>query len=117
MAIAMKYFKIEEFACPCCGRNITKDDAMQRIDSIREKLGFPLHINSGTRCAKHNKDVGGEVDSRHLFMGDAIDVSHANLSSKQKRDLLSYGMEQFNGIGLGKTFYHFDLGEAKLWVY
>ena len=68
-----KYFKDSEFACPCCGKNIEKDGIKRIADEIREHFGVPAIITSGTRCAKHNKEVGGVANSWHLY-GNAIDI-------------------------------------------
>lgn len=68
-----KYFKDSEFACPCCGKNVQKDGIKRIADEIREHFGSPAIITSGTRCAKHNKEVGGVANSWHLY-GNAIDI-------------------------------------------
>lgn len=46
-------------------------DALQRL---RSAMGAPLKINSGHRCVRHNKQVGGAAHSRHLG-GGAFDVA------------------------------------------
>lgn len=68
-----KYFKDSEFACPCCGKNITKDNIKMIADQIREHFGRPAIITSGTRCEKHNREVGGVSGSYHV-KGSAIDI-------------------------------------------
>lgn len=70
-----KYFKKEEFACPCCGLNKMDEDMIDILDKARDKVGFPMVITSGTRCAKHNKEKGGAPNSAHLPGPD--DKSHA----------------------------------------
>lgn len=40
---------------------------------IRETAGGALTINSGVRCTKHNKAVGGVPNSQHL-LGKAADI-------------------------------------------
>lgn len=44
------------------------------FEEIREAWGKPIIIHSGYRCPEHNKAVGGEDLSAHLF-GLALDVS------------------------------------------
>ncbi len=112
----MNWFKKEEFACPCCHQNHIDDVIMTKIDKVRDKLGVPLHVNSGFRCSVHNRDVGGKTSSLHTF-GKAVDISTATLTGEKKRLLLALAAEEFNGIGIAKTFYHFDIGDKKLWVY
>ena len=70
----IKYFKKEEFTCKCgCGLNNIQLKVVQVADEIREHFGKPAIVTSGTRCVKHNKEVGGVVNSRHL-VGKAIDL-------------------------------------------
>ena len=80
----MKWFKEKEFACKCCGqlpplaRENVKALVSEVLDPVREKLGMPIVVNSGYRCEKHNKDVGGVKNSQHL-RGEAADVTCADL--------------------------------------
>ena len=80
----MKWFKEKEFACKCCGqlpplaRENVKALVEVILDPVREKLGMPIVVNSGYRCERHNKDVGGVRNSQHL-RGEAADVTCANL--------------------------------------
>ena len=80
----MKWFKEKEFACKCCGqlpplaRENVKALVREVLDPVREKLGMPIVVNSGYRCEKHNKDVGGVRNSQHL-RGEAADVTCADL--------------------------------------
>jgi D-alanyl-D-alanine dipeptidase len=43
------------------------------LDPAREKLGSPIVVNSGYRCPKHNKEVGGVANSQHM-RGEACDI-------------------------------------------
>ena len=80
----MKWFKEKEFACKCCGqlpplaRENVKAVVCEVLDPVREKLAMPIVVNSGYRCEKHNKDVGGVRNSQHL-RGEAADVTCADL--------------------------------------
>ena len=69
-----KYFKDSEFTWECgCGLNLQKDGIKRIADEIREHFGRPAIITSGTRCVKHNKEVGGVAGSYHTT-GNAIDI-------------------------------------------
>ena len=50
-----------------------QEKILKIADEIREHFGKPAIVNSGTRCSKHNKAVGGVTNSRHLT-GKAIDL-------------------------------------------
>ena len=70
----IKHFKKSEFTCKCgCGLNNIQLEVVKIADEIREHFGKPCIVNSGTRCSKHNKAVGGVTNSRHLT-GKAIDL-------------------------------------------
>ena len=44
------------------------------LDPVREAYGKPIYVNSGYRCEKHNKAVGGVPKSQHM-LGQAADIS------------------------------------------
>lgn len=44
------------------------------IQPLRDKLGLPIHVNSGYRCPELNKAVGGVPTSQHQ-KGEAADLS------------------------------------------
>lgn len=44
------------------------------IQPLRDKLGVPIHVNSGYRCPELNKAVGGVPTSQHQ-KGEAVDLS------------------------------------------
>lgn len=70
----IKHFKKSEFNCKCgCNLNNMHLEVVKIADDIREHFGKPCIITSGSRCAKHNKKVGGVANSRHLI-GKAIDL-------------------------------------------
>ena len=70
----IKYFKESEFTCKCgCGLNNINLAVVKIADKVREHFGSPAIVTSGTRCQKHNKEVGGVSNSRHL-QGKAIDM-------------------------------------------
>lgn len=112
----MKFFKIEEFACPCCKVQKMDQVVMDKIDLIRAKMDTPLKINSAYRCPSHNAAVSGKSNSLHL-KGQALDVCISKFSAEQKRQFLDLVSQAFCGIGIGKTFIHMDIGAEKLWVY
>lgn len=108
-----KYFKDSEFTCKCgCGLNIEKDEIKRIADEIREHFGQPAIITSGTRCPKHNKEVGGVLNSYHLT-GNAIDIYVRGISGQQ---LLAYCKTFVNNGRARYTYYitgqvcHIDTG-------
>lgn len=74
----IKHFKREEFACKCGGKYckgfpVEPQEKLIRVaDDIRKNLGGKATVTSGVRCARHNANVGGVSNSRHLS-GKAMD--------------------------------------------
>lgn len=75
----MRYFKMEEFKCRCCGQlpPQARENIEALVDNVldpaREAYGGPIYVNSGYWCPRHNAEVGGVARSQHL-VGEAADV-------------------------------------------
>ena len=82
-----KYFSVKEFthSDTAVKRGITNlpnaehleqniQKSAEKLDKIREYLGFPLIVSSWFRCDELNKAVGGSASSDHRN-GFAIDVT------------------------------------------
>lgn len=84
----MTRFKMEEFRCRCCG-STGSPQVVENIralvenvlDPARERYGKPIKVNSGYRCEKHNREVGGASQSQHLCQGGsaAADIAAVGL--------------------------------------
>jgi len=99
-------FTSEEFACNCgCGFDDIQQAIVDKLQNMRYELKVPIRINSGCRCAKHNKDVGGAPSSFHV-LGRAADISSPGVSLATIYEVAkSVG---FHGLGLGNNFLHVD---------
>lgn len=92
---SIQYFSRKEFACKC-GRYCDGYPAqMQRAvvalaDRARAELKGVGFVSSGLRCSRHNANVGGVSDSRHLF-GKAIDL---RVEGKSARQTLAWAQKQ-----------------------
>lgn len=104
-----KNFTRKELDCRCgCGFG-PQPELIQALQQLRDKLGFPLHINSCARCEKHNKKIGGSPNSQHV-KGLAVDISTICLSGAQISNLRAFASELgFRGIGRYDRFLHIDL--------
>lgn len=107
----LKYFVKEEFACPCCGKNETDPEFLERIDLARFHAGIPFHVNSGWRCKRHNEAVGGRPESAHL-KGLAADIQAKTGLYKYKvvDGAMKAGIKR---IGIYPTFIHLDIDPDK----
>ena len=76
----MKNFRIQEFECRCGCEMPPEVEAniealvSNVLDPLRDEYGKPIYVNSGYRCEKHNKAVGGVPKSQHM-LGQAADIS------------------------------------------
>lgn len=107
-----KNFTFREMSCRCgCGIRNVSNEAIRKLQALRDTLGMPLVINSAARCPKHNKDIGGAPKSHHISTkeqsSDAFDVAIVGLLTHDK--LINAAMAVgFKGIGVGGTFVHID---------
>lgn len=112
-----KHFHGDEFACPCCG--VIKIDLhlIDALEILRESINCPLRILSGYRCDKHNRAVGGELNSQHT-LGRAADVLSP---ARSLEDFYKYccSVIGFNGIGVypsdgfqHSSFLHLDVRDT-----
>jgi hypothetical protein len=68
-----------EVRCKCCGILRISDEILNSAEMARQKMNdkygdqygeIKLHISSGCRCPKHNKDEGGKKDSQHITVSE-----------------------------------------------
>ncbi|ANP79299.1 hypothetical protein A134_23075 [Vibrio crassostreae 9CS106] len=101
----MRYFDRSDFDCPCCGYNVTTESFLNKIDETRHLAGVAFIVNSGCRCPKHNKKVGGADNSAHLRC--AIDIRCLN-SRTRKKILKAVMYMGWRRVGIYKSFIHVD---------
>lgn len=102
-------------ACKC-GCNVVKYDPklLKKLEVVRAMLGgVPININSGYRCERHNKNVGGVPNSQHL-KGKAADI-RVNGNMEELYYFLDIVFKE-NGLGRYKTFFHVDTGPRKRFI-
>ena len=116
-----KFFKPRETRCKCgCGMDM-QTIAIQQLHQLRVLHNKPLIINSGARCARYNKKVGGSTGSYHKS-GLAVDIRcgcklcrFASLFRVYRKAhlyrllYLAKHHKIFRGIGLYPNFIHCDL--------
>lgn len=115
-------FKSNEFACKgkgCCSSVKIDSKLVDYVQKIRDHFGKPVTINSGYRCAKHNKAVGGASGSYHT-KGMAADIVVKDVKPKEVAKYAeSIGIL---GVGLYETskdgfFVHIDTRATKSFWY
>ena len=108
-----KYFTINELTKSSTAQRLhinnnptqeVKDNLDKLIDNVldplRELYGKPIIVNSGYRCTKLNKAIGGAKNSQHL-VGQASDirtVQNTKESNKELFDLIKNSKLPFDQL-------------------
>ena len=101
------HFKDYEFDCPCCGKNPGINiDTLILLEAIRYKYKRAIATTSGYRCVKHNKAVGGEPASYHLY-AKAADFVVSGIPASAIYGLCN-NMNLKGGVGKYFSFTHVD---------
>jgi len=88
ISVDITNFTKKELQCRCCEKFVKNDNALIALQAFRDYLNrlfkkeVRLYITCGTRCLKHNKEVGGAAGSYHLT-GEAFDVFSTDISASQ----------------------------------
>lgn len=101
-------FKTTEFDCKCfypdCNFTYLDMDLVNRLETKRKEFDRCIKIDSGFRCTRYNKKVGGKIGSAHL-QGKAADIRVPGIHP----DIVAEGCENFDGLGRYDTFTHVDV--------
>jgi len=119
-----EHFWLKEFVCKGCykeNKAKTYQHALKYIDNLsqiaqllenmRMILKKPIIINSGLRCEKHNREIGGAKRSAHLE-GLAVDISCRNPHDRYKFIVMGLFFD-FRRIGIYPTWIHMDKKSKK----
>lgn len=109
-----KNFSPREIACKGTGRVLANEDALNRLQALREDLGIPMLVTSAYRSPEHNRRVGGAARSLHM-QGIAFDIRMENQNptafeaAARKAGFTGFGYYPRSG------FMHIDTGPARTW--
>jgi uncharacterized protein YcbK (DUF882 family) len=111
-----KDFSRKEFECKDhCGAFAKSQELITGLQKVRDRLGKPIIVTSGTRCNAHNREVGGADTSAHLS-GLAADITCEDMYS-----LAKYCFQVFKRVGVAPGYVHVDVDKSKpqgiYWVY
>ncbi len=113
-------FSRYEFACKCgCGYDKVNRVFVERLQRIRDRVGFRMPVNSGCRCEPYNRDEEGSENSDHLT-GEGSDI---RVRGSRNRYLLCQAAfeEGIPRIAAAKKFVHLGVREDNdqevMWVY
>jgi hypothetical protein len=107
-------FSPREIACKGTGSILINENALDKLQALRNRLGKPLILTSAYRSPEHNKRVGGAKGSKHME-GIAFDVRMENHDPHEfEAAARAVG---FTGFGYypKSGFLHIDTGPARSW--
>ena len=111
-------FQPWEFTCNRTGRCEMNEAFMDRLQRLRDILGFSLVVNSGFRDPTHPVEAAKDRPGIHT-LGRAVDIAAG--SQKQFKIMKAAVELGFTGFGFARTFIHIDdLDEAprpNVWTY
>lgn len=101
-------FRVREFACSDGSDAIFVDSELIKVlQNIRTHFGKSVTITSAYRTPTHNKKVGGETYSQHIY-GKAADLKVSGVSPKKVSAYAETLLKNRGGIGTYSTFSHID---------
>ena len=111
-----KNFSLWEFKCRD-GSNVPAeymDNVVKLADNLqvlRDVVGKPIRVISGYRSPKYNRRSGGARKSQHM-KAKAADIKISGMTPVEVKELIvsliKEGKMHKGGIGLYKTFTHYD---------
>tara|TARA_R110000744_G_scaffold212097_1_gene331153 strand:+ start:247 stop:609 length:363 start_codon:yes stop_codon:yes gene_type:complete len=120
----MKYFKLSEFSCNCCGKNKINRTFVRILSAARQEsknedgTDIPFIITSGYRCENHPESIKNPSSSHIKGLAADILVKNSRERAVILGALLNAGFTRF---GMGHNFIHVDLDEDKIqgviWTY
>lgn len=121
-----KNFKKHELVCQHCGEfnpNPEFQTLMDKVQELRDILGFPMGVSSAYRCPNHPIEARKEGGAGEHSLA-AIDLK---VSYERAFDVMEKAFEMgFTGIGvnqrgdIGQRFIHLDLrdpSKRRVWSY
>lgn len=106
-----QFFDLSEFTCRCgCGTNEMQSDFIDKLDELREAVGFRLRVTSGYRCPSHNQRVSSTGLRGPHTTGRAVDFA---VDRERAFSVLEWiEVFGFTGIGVNQKgnsrFIHLD---------
>ena len=111
-----KNFNLSEFRCKD-GSDVPEEllanvrKLAKNLQVIREHIGKPIKVISGYRSPSYNRRIGGARRSQHM-LATAADIKVAGMSPSEVKavivGLIKSGKIDSGGVGLYKTFTHYD---------
>jgi zinc D-Ala-D-Ala carboxypeptidase len=104
-------FKPSEIACKGDGSLIVHEEALDKLQALRTRLGRPLRINSAYRSPAYNARIEGSSKASKHMEGRAFDVALVGVT----REELAAAARAVGLVGVGHyaSFLHLDTGPER----
>jgi len=110
-------FSLSEFRCKD-GTDVP-DSLMEHVfllaenlQILREEVGKPIRVISGYRTPAYNRRIKGAPKSQHM-LAKAADIKISGMTPTEVKEvivkLIKAGRMKSGGVGLYKTFTHYDV--------
>ena len=110
-------FSLSEFKCRD-GSDVPEDMMdnvillCENLQVLRDHIGKPIHVISGYRSPKYNRRIGGARRSQHM-LAKAADIKIKGMDPSEVKEvivqLIKEGKMKSGGVGLYRTFTHYDV--------
>ena len=110
-------FNLNEFKCkdgsPVTDELIENTQLLcENLQVLRNHINKPIRVISGYRSPKYNRRIGGAKKSQHM-VAMAADIKVTGMSPAEVKaaiiELIKDGKMMKGGVGLYKTFTHYDV--------
>lgn len=91
-------FKVKEFKSRQNSTIVLSTELLATLQTLRDKLGAPININSGYRTQSHNTSVGGSKNSAHL-LGAGADIWTPKMSVMNFAEFIRMNYDKQVAIG------------------
>jgi uncharacterized protein YcbK (DUF882 family) len=108
-----KNFSRKELECPCCGKYLANEGLLGLLETIRDAVGKPVTVNSGTRCVKHNASLRNSSPNSGHLTGEAADIQVKGMSAKALGDAVK---ALYKGNRIGQLTYCYLIGKNAVHV-
>ena len=116
-----EHFNVSEFRCKCGTEHdtILSSELVSKLENLFSAINCSkIIVNSGYRCAKHDKNVGGTGTGQHTTGNAADIVCYDNKGDKISTKVVTCAAQDlgFNGIGkINDTATHVDVRKGSKW--
>jgi uncharacterized protein YcbK (DUF882 family) len=101
-------FNLKEFECPCCQTVKLEPYLINCLQALRYALHCKIYVTSGYRCQKHNTEINGVKDSRHL-LGQAVDITVQSIAPEYLLKLASDIGFKYAYFNDSKGYFHLHI--------